>query len=97
MEPKDNNEHSRRQIRFIWNRQDNFNPFEDPDLLKQLEQMMNEVFDNLENSEEDDTQILPVVQAELDCLEDIDNMVVGEEHPIALKWIVDAYKNNRDK
>lgn len=95
MEPNTPKPPFNRQIRWIWNSQDGDNPFEDPDLLKQIQALMNEVFEHMD--QEDNTPgVIAAIQAELDHLEDVDDMVIGEHHPIALNLIMNAYRSNQN-
>ena len=99
MEPKDNGREFRKiSIQWVqppegWN--DSNSPLNDPELIKAISELVNQM--NLDfNQVFDDEEEMSSLQLELDNLEDIDNMVNGDDHPVALRLIMDAVNRVRD-
>jgi len=106
MEPKEDGNNKFSKISIHWVKKpegfdEGNSPFSDPEFLRALSEALNHIGDNLGDEEFDlqnntDDEHMSPLQLKLDNLEDIDNMVAGDEHPVALRLIMDAVSRVRD-
>ena len=101
MEPKDSDQNKPRFFKFTWSPKDvNSTPFDDPEFQEFISQMINEMNGteltpmSWDTDNTDDFSISPseAVLRELSELDVIDTMVSGENHPMALRMIMDAFR-----